>query len=127
MKRRDFVVLSGTGLTALTIPAACYRFGKPEYDPLLAEPGFLSYIWDTDTMLEIGNLYRGLMPEEDSEANLVSALLGRSTETPVSPQQFLAERVKSDYQDNELVLLDGWILSRTEARQCALLSLIQTS
>jgi hypothetical protein len=127
MKRRNFVILSGAGLAALSIPSACLQSGEPGYDPLLAEPGFLSYIWDDDTMIAIGKLYRAQVPEEGREADLLSVLLTKGTEHPVSPQQFLADRAKADYENNDLVMLDGWMLSRTEARQCALFSLIHTT
>ncbi len=32
-------------------------------------------------------------------------------------------RVESDFKDHKLVTIAGWVLSKTEARQCALLSL----
>jgi hypothetical protein len=127
MKRRNFVILSGIGAAALSLPMACARFRVPEYDPLLAEPQLLSFIWDTETMVDMGARYRELAPQEDSEGELVSLLLQDTSEPADETFQFVHKRVTADYETNNLVMLEGWMLSRTEARQCALLSLIQTS
>jgi len=127
MKRRNFVILSGIGAAALSLPMSCARFRVTEYDPLLAEPELLSFIWDTETMMEMGALYRQLTPEEQSEGALVGLLLEDHSGKTYASLEFVGDRVLEDYQTNDLVMLEGWMLSRTEARQCALLSLIQTS
>ena len=36
-------------------------------------------------------------------------------------------QITDDYNKGNTVMIDGWILSRIEARQCALFSLIQTN
>lgn len=127
MKRRKFIILSGLGATVLTLPAACLQAKVPAYDPMLAEPELLSFIWETNTMIEIGALYREHTSEERTERELVSVLLKEGSGEVTSSREFMNERVKADYQQNDVVLLEGWILSRTEARQCALLSLIETT
>ena len=38
----------------------------------------------------------------------------------------LERRIKEDYETGNIVTIEGWILSATEGRQCALFSLIQT-
>ncbi|MEJ2163699.1 MAG: hypothetical protein P8X60_10455 [Robiginitalea sp.] len=127
MKRRNFVILSGIGVAALSLPAACSQFQVPAYDPLIAEPELLSFIWDTETMIEMGALYRDLTPEEDTEDELLQMLLGDPPEQTDDPVQVVNDRVESDYETSDIVMLEGWMLSRTEARQCALLSIIQTA
>lgn len=127
MKRRKFIILSGIGATAFTLPSACLKARIPEYDPLLAEPELLSFIWDTETMIAVGTLFRELTPGERTEGGLVSALLRESPDGTTPALQKVNSRVQADYEENDLVMLEGWILSRTEARQCALLSLIHTS
>jgi hypothetical protein len=127
MKRRKFIILSGIGATAFTLPSACLKARIPEYDPLLAEPELLSFIWDTETMIAVGTLFRELTPGERTEGELVSALLRESPDGTTPALQKVNSRVQADYEENDLVMLEGWILSRTEARQCALLSLIHTS
>lgn len=127
MKRRKFIVLSGIGSAAFTLPAACLRAGVPAYDPLLAEPELLSLIWDTETTIEMGRLFRQLTPGERTEGELVSILMEAGPENSPDPLNVVRSRIQADYEEGDLVMLDGWMLSRTEARQCALFSLIQTS
>ncbi len=35
----------------------------------------------------------------------------------------MSEKVQADFDNGETVVVRGWVLSRTEARQCALFSL----
>jgi len=37
----------------------------------------------------------------------------------------LAKKIQQDFQQDKTVVVDGWVLSRTEARQCALFSLTE--
>jgi hypothetical protein len=123
MKRRRFAVLSGFGITALTFPAACYNPLTPAYDPLLAEPELLSRIWEPETLMEIGALYRNLTPGERTEEALVAVLFPKAAGSTASTVEWVRERIRDDFREGDLVMLDGWMLSRTEARQCALYSI----
>jgi hypothetical protein len=49
--------------------------------------------------------------DESTDSNLVNSVLEK--------------KVRQDFQENKTVVVDGWILSVTEARQCALFSLSQ--
>ena len=78
-------------------------------------------------MIEIGDLYREQIPEERTEGELVTALLKRGSDENFAGTEFMDEQVRMDYEQEDIVILQGWMLSRTEVRQCALLSLIQAS
>jgi hypothetical protein len=39
--------------------------------------------------------------------------------------QYLAEKIKHDFETGSTVLVKGWVLAVTEARQCALFSLVK--
>lgn len=125
MKRRTFVIYTGVGVAAISLPIGCYQFQVPPYDPLISEPELLSYIWDAEAIEKAGALYREQFSEEDSEGQLVLKLLenldGKSPEGSV-----LQQKIVQDFEKGDIVMVDGWILSRTEARQCALFSLTQT-
>jgi hypothetical protein len=123
MKRRRFAVLSGFGITALVFPAACYNPLTPAYDPLLAQPELLSRIWEPETLVEMGALYRNLTPGERTEEALVAVLFPKAPGTAASTVEWVKERIRDDFREGDLVMLDGWMLSRTEARQCALYSI----
>lgn len=127
MKRRKFAWITGMGFVALSVPLGCSQFTKPEYDPLLTEPEILSHIWDGATIKEVGSLYRKMFSDENSEATLVSLLTTNYSEDLIPATKMLQQQISRDYEQGDIVMIDGWLLSRTEARQCALFSLTQNN
>lgn len=113
MKRRNFILSTIAGAGVLSA-SAYYFFSDVDYDPALAEPQSLAFIWDTETINSIGIQYRAMYPDESTQHSLVK-LLDR---TPTD------EAITSDFATGKTVVVDGWLLSVTEARQCALASTI---
>ena len=89
--------MAATG--AITIPTAC-KPGQPM-------PEMLSSLANKKTLREIGNEYLNQYP---AEKNQLQDLIVR-------------ENVQSDFSKGNVVVIKGWVLSVTEARQCALLTL----
>lgn len=116
MNRRHFIIIGAAGVAAVSIPTTYYFFKSVDYNPLLAQPQLLSLIWDNETMKYVGNQYRLQFSSEKSTKSLVRMLEGAVSH--------LEESIKNDFETGNTVIVDGWILSRTEARQCALLSTI---
>lgn len=114
MKRRKFLFYGTIGMAALSIPMSCQNFKDVVYDPNLAQAESLSMIWDTETIIEIGTHYRKLVPDENRERTLVKLL----------EETDFGERIKEDFENGQTIMIDGWILSITEARQCALFSTV---
>lgn len=82
---------------------------------------------DEEGLVELGKRYREQHPPEQTEDSLLKALSdGKdfSDETKGTIQDHLSIHVRQDFLQKNIVILDGWILSVTEARQCALFSLI---
>jgi hypothetical protein len=125
MDRKKFMVLSGFGLAALSLPVGCQFARKREQLAVLARPLELSQVCDTATLLSVGARYRERRAEENDEELLFELLLSGYSGPPDSLAQLLLDRIRADYQNNDTLILEGWLLSRTEARQCALLSFIQ--
>jgi hypothetical protein len=124
MQRRNFIIIGTAGLAAAAIPTAFYFFKDIEYDPSIAGPESLSLIWDPPTIEAIGKQYRLQTPKEDSERSLAKKLLSDAPGDPGKEASTLADKVITDYETGNTVIIDGWILSKTEARQCALFSII---
>ena len=122
MKRRNFIVLTAAGTAAIGASYWYLRYYDQKYDGSIAEPESLSYIWDSATIVDIGFNYRKQIPEEDSEPSLLK-LLSADTNDEVSAIAALKKRITSDFETENTIQLDGWILSVTEARQCALFSI----
>ena len=107
MKRRTFIFLTLAG-TASLFTAGCQH----ETDTL-SHPDFLSRVCDAATIAKIGQAYRTQTPGEAQKDKLI-ALLG----TSIDPQH-----IRDEYAKGNTVIVKGWVLSLTEARQCALFSL----
>jgi hypothetical protein len=123
MHRRTFIHLSAYTAIALTLPLvdSC----SPLTDKALEQPLFFSHLVDLKTIKETGKAYLKLIPSEKDQATLTSLLLGNDTsKDKKSIQKLLDSRVKQDFETNKIVTAAGWVLSITEARQCALYSIL---
>ncbi len=127
MKRRNFILLSGGTLAAVAIPVANYFFGKVDYPRVLALPVSLTPIMDLKELKELGLAYRSLMPGESGERTVAKRLMEKFPAEDEAFTTSLESVIKRDFADGETIEVDGWILSRTEARQCALFSFSPTS
>ena len=125
MRRGHFILLSGLGVSAMARPTltAC----APEYNPKVSEPELLSTIWDPTAISEMGQSYRQQFIDENSERILVKLLDIKASDEDSRIIENLSKQIQEDFKQGNTVALDGWILSKTEARQCALYSLIKES
>jgi hypothetical protein len=118
MKRRNFVLLTSAGVAAVSIPAFNYFFFNiPDYDKKLSTPQLLSLIWDEKSILDIGAKYREQFAEENSERALARALFADPVNQSLGK---LEQMTQADFAEGRMVIIDGWVISKTEARQCAL-------
>jgi hypothetical protein len=112
MDRRAFILTAaGVGIASI---GAYYLMRDVEYEPTLAIPRDLSLIWNPEKIREIGNQYRVNTPGEASVRPLVKLL------NSAPPEQ----AIRNDFATGQTVIMDGWIISITEARQCALASTV---
>lgn len=123
MERRRFLGLIGSA-TVAALSVACGA-GSDVGSAALARPDLLDAL-GAERVRALGTRYRELTPAESDAAALedairrsmpLSARLSSGGESPV------ARLVHADFADGRTVVVDGWILSATEARQCALFSL----
>jgi hypothetical protein len=117
MKRRNFIYLTISSVGALMTPSCKNRTATAFSRPL-----FLSTVCDGQTLKHIGTSYRTKTPAEAEEGRLIELL---STGLPQGADQArqLDGLAKQDYAAGRTVIIDGWVLSLTEARQCAVFSL----
>jgi len=114
MERRRFLKASVAGgalaLPIVSLLAACSNDGPP---PEAIEKFFP----DSAEVSRLGRAYRVSFPgENDSE--ILRSLLAELAELSVAEAA-----IQADFLNGDVVMLDGWILSRTEGRLCALFSL----
>ena len=73
----------------------------------------------------VGHRYLALHPEEIDIDRLWTTLAGLPLPSHIDQLKArLAQLRRRDFERGEIVIVDGWILARTEARACALLTLI---
>ena len=132
MKRRSFILLSATGITALVLPSLSCNNINPNSKKILQLPNQLSHIVDAQTIREIGNAYRKQVAAEADQNQLIKLLLDdRSGSSAINTSDttllrtVLNDRVKEDFEKGNIVHVKGWVLSTTEARQCAIFSFTQ--
>jgi hypothetical protein len=120
MDRRQFVQLTTAGVVAGLLVGACDDADS------LARPELLDML-GPDRVRELGAHYRQQVPSEKDAEALRAALEGSARSRPrrfgiLSPSA--ADQVRDDFADGRTVVVNGWVLSLTEARQCALFSLV---
>lgn len=125
MDRRQF--LRVTGASVLVGVAATGCEAAAEYEShVLVRPDLLVAL-GPEPVRAIGAEYRGMVSaEQDAESLRTSILASRpwTANLPGVAQPSIADLVRSDFEHGRTVVVRGWILSATEARQCALFSLL---
>jgi len=103
MNRRRFLQLSASGVAA---GGASLGWRTPS-----CAPHALLDLLGPESVRRLGRHYRAMEPAVD----LLSAAL---------PRRAISHRVREDFAGGCTVVVLGWVLSVTEARQCALFSLL---
>jgi hypothetical protein len=123
MDRRRFLQIAALGVVSAVAFPACERGGDTS-DAAGDQPELLGML-GPERVRELGNHYRAATPAENS----ADALRARLSSTdgwmhiPFIGHRSIGDQVRADFAGGRTVLVDGWILSVTEARQAALFSL----
>lgn len=127
LNRRSFLHLTALGaVAALTSPASATSSGPTYAAPALEQPELLA-LMSAQLVRVLGMRYRQEVPTENDARALRAAIAARIPWTDSltgSSQSAVLRLIQRDFAEGRTVLLDGWVLSVTEARQCALYSLL---
>jgi hypothetical protein len=124
MGRRDWLLGVAGAYLALSVPLAFDVRTTPCYAANLA-----SWLRETGTGLfanpatlrELGRAYLASHAHE-RDLRILSQLLLDKGSTAI--QRRLIERIALDWQTHDIVLVEGWVVARTEGRLCAALHLL---
>lgn len=128
MKRRNFIITASTA--AIGVPAAYYI--KKHYwksSEAIFIPLVLSSFCDAKTLAEIGMDYRKMVPVENEKQKLTDLILTDNagiklvTSDRSAIEDFINKKNQEEFSVYNTLIIKGWIISVTEARQCALFSL----
>ena len=92
-------------------------------------PAELGNFCEEKTIRDIGIQYRKLVPQESEKAKLEQVLLTDDAGKSISASdknavaELLDKKIQNDFNNYNIQILLGWVISVTEARQCALFSL----
>ena len=129
MKRKDFLQLSAFTAAALSVPLL-HACNAPVSENAMAHPVFLSRLFDEETIRDVGKAYLQKTPAENDDTKLIQLLAGNSAIADSSEEkaihQYLEEKIEQDFEKGNTIMVKGWVLAVTEARQCALFSLINS-
>ena len=122
LDRRQFLQLSALGILATVAASACAAPGD-RADAAVDRPQLLAML-GPERVRELGAHYRASTPSENSVDALRAALsTGRGPQNPTIKNGSLDGQIRDDFAAGRTVMIDGWVLSVTEARQAALFSL----
>ena len=121
LDRRRFLQLSALGIVATVADSACASSDRADTPP--DRPQLLAML-GPDRVRQLGAHYRASTPNENSADTLRAALSGRhGLRIPFIKSGSLEDQIRDDFAAGRTVLVDGWVLAVTEARQAALFSL----
>ena len=128
MRRKPFII--SAAVVALGLPAAYYyRKNKWFNNSPLTLPVMLSSFCDEKTIVQIGETYRILVPAENTKQKLKELILTNDKGMSVNINDYekiaslIDTKIREEFSLSHTIIIKGWIISITEARQCALLTL----
>ncbi len=130
MQRRKFLVLSALSLVAVSNPFLSCNATDTELDKKLALPQILSRLTDEKEIKSIGKEYGKAYPGDYSLKKLENELKENgntsfSSKTPAKDiYASLDATIHNNFDVGNTVIVNGWVLSIIEARQCAMASLV---
>ena len=118
LDRRQFLSAAAAGAALTLVGAARVEHDAPSDWRDLARPELLVAL-GPDAVREIGQSYRALVPAENDRTTLEAVLRAELC----AARESNADPVRADFAAGRVIVVRDWVLSRTEARQCALFSL----
>ena len=115
MKRRRFILLSVTGTVAAGIPLSHCGTGNHA-----DQPDFLISTIGKARTKELGKVYLEQFPGEADRKKLLDFISGNLDKQSESAVNLT---IQNEFRSGKIIIINGWILSVTEARQSALLFL----
>jgi len=128
MKRRTFILATIAVAATVAVPMISYRRKYLLSDDPLMRPNVLAHFCDGDAIRDIGVKYMTRVTAENKRQKLVEILLTKNTGEKVESSNYkkvsemLEDKIQREFKEGKITVEDGWVISETEARQCALFS-----
>ena len=126
MDRRHFIASAAAGALGLGLSGAAWETAPSAKLQTLARPALLDMLGER-RVRDLGMRYRAMYPAA-CDANTLCADILDGDRPPAADapatRAYLNARIQGDFDAGRTMILKGWVLSITEARQCALFSLV---
>lgn len=120
LNRRRFLQLTTAGLLASLTETACAGDDNSNES---TEPALVEML-GPERVRQIGTQYRAEVPQEITAAALAEAISSsRRSGFARRYRRPIQDQIRRDFEAGRIVVVGGWVLALTEARQCALYSL----
>lgn len=133
MNRRT-VILSGFGALAAAIPLLRWLSTKSYPSDVMqasAYPALLSLIASREDIIEIGKTVKSSLLSVFDEHELTSAILENIPVNAYQPllkptelKLYISKKIQKEFQNGEIEVVKGWVLSKTEVMQCRVYNLL---
>jgi hypothetical protein len=127
MKRKQFLLISGLGLLGTSLPIIHLFRGEQNIKIILSRPRTLLPFCDEESILRIGAEYLSVMTEERNKLVLIENLNLDVFQDFSSIESGLMHQIENDFENDLVWTLNGWVISATEARQCALFYILNSN
>lgn len=127
MNRRT-VILSVFGAMAASIPMIRWLSIKSYASDVIqasAYPVLLSLIASREDIIEIGRTVKSSLLSVFDERGLTSAILENIPVNVYQPllkptelKLYISKKIQKEFQNGEIEVVKGWVLSKTEVMQC---------
>ena len=117
LDRRQFLSAAAGGAALTLMGARRVQYDTASDLHAISHPELLGAL-GANAVREIGEAYRTLVPAESDRASLETALRAELRAADSSN----ADPVRADFAAGRVIVVRDWVLSVTEARQCALFS-----
>ena len=131
MERRSFIRTAALATVVLAVPTFYYYSKQKNSSVSLDLPVTLGKFCSEEELKQIGVQYRSLVPAESTKEKLTEILLANDnnkTSKSLSNSQIeklLSKKIQEEFSGFRTIVVNGWVITPTEARQCALFSLTQ--
>ena len=126
LSRRNMLRQLTCGGLVMALPASALALAAGDASPSLASR-LRQFFSNRESARTIGRQYLALRPDEASLGQLTT-LICRTPEfcarlenaDSEQLRRFLSEQQRSDFEHDRIVSINGWLLSETETRLCAI-------
>lgn len=116
------MALAGTAGIALAIPLI-RKCSTSNSNEIISNPSTLNILLEEENIKSIGYQYIMQNPEENNYETLDRTLQGDADFSKMNDAEknfIILQKIKDDFESDRLVIIEGLIISITEARQCAM-------